>query len=251
MPNLIIPIILSGGFGRRTQGVLNELPKLLIQTSDSKCIFDHIIDDLTFQYMDQKIYVVSNSLHYQSIKQYSKKFDSIKICIINNGVTKSENRLGSLGDLRFGISKINTKCSDFLVLPSDYAYWKSFFISQFLVFSKRYPDSFCIIGYDLKDKNLIKKRFGCVEIDSDENVKSFVEKPENPPSTIAGSAFYIYRNRHIKMLNKFLSEGNDGDSPGRFIPYLLKKDEPVKIFLVKNLLIDAGTPEDIERAKKY
>jgi len=249
--NFITPIILAAGFGRRTRGILNNIPKALIKTLGGKTILDHLIEDLTVNCRLKNIYIVTNGKYYQQITHHIKQYSEVKIQVINDGINIPEERMGALKDLLFAYKKIPYTSETYLVLPSDYAYWQAFSLRDFINFSKKNSNYFCIVAYDVKKKNIIKNRLSCMIIDQSFQVKKFIEKPENPPNTLAGSPFYIYRNRHMKLLENFINEGNLGDSPGLFIPYLLKKKEKVKAVIVQNNLIDAGTPSDIKKVKKY
>jgi glucose-1-phosphate thymidylyltransferase len=244
-------IILAAGFGKRTQGILKNTPKTLIITKDGKTILDHTIEDLTYNCKIKNVYIVTNNRHYQTISDYVKKFTQINIVVINDGRNTPEERMGSLGDLLFAYRTIKNKTENYLILPSDYAYWQAFSLKGFMDFSSQYPQDFCLIGYDVEKKEIIKNRFGCIVLDTNKTVVKFIEKPENPPSSLAASAFYMYRKSHLKILKNFIKEGNNGDSPGMFIPYLLNYKTIIKAFVVPYSLIDAGTPNDIERAKVY
>lgn len=251
MDHSMTVIILAAGFGKRTQGILKNTPKALIKTSDGKTILDHMVEDLFANCHFKTVYIVTNNRHYLIISNYVKKFVDIKIQVINDNRTTSEERMGSLGDLLFACKNIKDKRGDYLILPSDYAYWQAFSIKELIDFSDQYPRDFCLIGYDVEKKEIIKGRFGCIVLGSKDSVKKFIEKPTEPSSTIAASAFYLYRKSHINILERFIKEGNNGDQPGRFVPYLLKQNKTVRAFIVKYSLIDAGTPDDIERAKNY
>lgn len=244
-------IILAGGFGTRTQGVLKNLPKTLVVTSDGKTILQHTIDDLVVNCELEDVFIVSNSLHYQAIKSHVDKLEHKKIRVIDNGKKIPEKRLGALGDLMFVFNNINDSKVSYLVVPCDTTYWQSFSLKDFMTFSLADKESFVTIFRDVKDPNIIKGRFGCALLDDKNNVINFTEKPNQPQSTFAASPFYIYRQKHISLLKEYLEKGYSPDHPGSFIPFLIEKKMNIKAFIVKNLIIDAGTPIDIEKAKKY
>ena len=60
---------------------------------------------------------------------------------------------------------------------------------------------------------------------------------------------YIYKRDTLKLINQYLAEGNNSDQPGRFVQWLyLKKD--VLGFISKENVIDIGTHETLEKARK-
>jgi glucose-1-phosphate thymidylyltransferase len=249
----VIPIILAGGFGKRTEGVLNHLPKTLIVTSDGKTILDHLIEDLKQNGLLKNISIVTNGKYYGVIANHIKKiYPTFNIQIINNWTQTAEDKLGALGDLMFTLKKIKNKTGPFLVLSSDTNYWKSFSIKNFLdFFDKNKNGSFVTVVRDVKDPKIIKNRFGCAVLNSKNEFVEFIEKPSDPPSTYASIPFYIYEKEHIALLKKYAESGNNLDSPGNVLSYFLKNKIKIKAFVVKSDIIDAGTPEDIERARKY
>ena len=62
--------------------------------------------------------------------------------------------------------------------------------------------------------------YGIVTLAGDERIQSFEEKPEQPHSTLAATATYLYHRRHVPLLQRYLDEGNSPDQPGRFVAWL-------------------------------
>ena len=48
-----------------------------------------------------------------------------------------------------------------------------------------------------------------------ERVVDFVEKPEDPPSTLAATATYLFHRAHVPLVAPYLDDGNPPDQPGR------------------------------------
>jgi glucose-1-phosphate thymidylyltransferase len=57
-------------------------------------------------------------------------------------------------------------------------------------------------------------------------VRDFVEKPEDPPSTLAATATYLYNRAHVPLVRTYLDDGNPPDQPGRLVGWLYQR-EPV------------------------
>lgn len=244
-------IILAAGFGKRTKGILGNLPKILIKTSDGKTILDHLAEDLIFNCKQSQIYLITNSLFYKTIKNHLHlHFPNNNIFVLDNLIRNIKQRRGALGDLLFSVEKLKYK-RDLLVLPSDTAYWNSFSIKDLLDYSKKNENHFITVVRDVNDRNIIKNRFGCPVLNAKNEIIEFVEKPLHPASTLVATPFYIYRKKHIKLLKTYAQKEGRLDSPGNFIPYLIQNKETVKAFIVNNKIIDAGVPEDIGRVKKY
>ena len=72
----------------------------------------------------------------------------------------------------------------------------------------------------------LARRYGIVELADDGRILDFVEKPEDPPSTLAATATYLYHREHVPLVRTYLDEGNPPDQPGRLVAWLHRR-EPV------------------------
>jgi glucose-1-phosphate adenylyltransferase len=93
-------------------------------------------------------------------------------------------------------------------------------------------------------------RFGILATDKKYRVTSFLEKPENPPSTLANMGVYLF-NREV--LDKFLWEDRlDPDSSHDFgkniIPNLLRSDARLFAFPYTGYWMDVGTAQSYWQA---
>jgi glucose-1-phosphate thymidylyltransferase len=248
-------IILAGGFGTRTNGILNGIPKTLIAGSNGKPILYFMLKDLLQIFKSDEILIISNQLYYPAIKAFvDSEFGDLKITLISNGVLKSEDRLGALGDLLLALKNKQLKLKKaeaVLVLPSDTLYWNSFRLKAFVDFGRVNRGSFAITYRNIGCKAKIRNRFGCGVFNQNSVLIAFIEKPKEPPTSFAVPPFYIYYPAHIELLKEYQKEKGNMDSPGMILPFLLKKKQIIKGMRVGKDIIDAGTPEDIERAKEY
>jgi dTDP-glucose pyrophosphorylase len=73
---------------------------------------------------------------------------------------------------------------------------------------------------------------------------SFVEKPDDPPSTLAATATYIYHREHVPLVARYLGEGNAPDQVGSFIAWLHAR-EPVYAYRFAGRWLDIGDKEQL------
>jgi dTDP-glucose pyrophosphorylase len=59
--------------------------------------------------------------------------------------------------------------------------------------------------YDVGEIELAKQ-LGNVTLDATEAITSFVEKPENPSSTLCATMIYAIKNDHLKYVSLLLEE---------------------------------------------
>ena len=100
--------------------------------------------------------------------------------------------------------------------------------------------------YDVGDRELARQ-YGIVELGADERVVGFVEKPAEPPSTLAATATYLFHREHLALVDAYLAEGNPADQPGNFIAWLYRR-EPVYGYALPGAWHDIGTPAQLLEA---
>ncbi len=75
----------------------------------------------------------------------------------------------------------------------------------------------------------------------------FVEKPENPPSTLVSTACYVLSQEGIRGILTYLDAGENPDAIGFFIKWLIKR-ERVFGFAFSGKWFDIGSLESLEEA---
>jgi len=96
---------------------------------------------------------------------------------------------------------------------------------------------------DVGDVELAKK-YGIVAVDTDDRIIDFVEKPANPPSTLAATATYVYAREHARLVPTYLAEGNPPDQPGNYIAWLHRR-APVYAYRFAGGWYDIGDPAQL------
>ena len=101
---------------------------------------------------------------------------------------------------------------------------------------------------DVKDQNIIKNKLGCVILRKD-RIINFIEKPDQPASTITSIPFYIFPKKSLVLIKKYLKEGNNPDAPGSIIPWLMNKIACYGFLVNKGSYYDVGTTEVYNKLK--
>lgn len=238
-------IILAAGYATRLYPLTKDKPKPLLDVA-GKPIIEHIIRKLEQIKEVDRIYVVTNSKFKQHFKDWLKNFDADKpVEVVNDGTTSNEDRLGALGDVHFVIDKKNIN-DDIILIAGD-----NLFELQLPevhnYFKKR--KSNVIVLHDVKDLNLAKQ-YGIVEVDSKNQVVNFVEKPTSPKTTLASTGIYLFPQKTIELIKKYIAQGNNPDKTGNFIEWLHKRDG-VHSYITDKKWYDIGSLEQLEKANRY
>jgi glucose-1-phosphate thymidylyltransferase len=93
----------------------------------------------------------------------------------------------------------------------------------------------------------LASRYGIVDVGEGGRVVGFVEKPEDPPSTLAATATYLYHREHVPLIRGYLEEGNPSDQPGRLVAWLHPR-EPVYAYRFEEDWFDVGDLEQLLEA---
>ncbi len=237
-------ILLAAGYATRLYPLTKDKPKALL-TLGGRTILDLVMEKIFEIKEISKIHIVTNHRFADNFNEWKKSYTGkIPVNIIDDGTTDNDNRLGAIGDMHYVIKKENIN-DDIFVLASD-----NVFRFSLKPMFDLYKESGCdtISAHYIEDFETLKS-MGVLELDEENIVVEFEEKPQNPKSHYGVPPFYIYRKETIKLINQYLEEGNNPDAPGYFIPWLITKTK-VKAFTFDDMIIDIGTPKSYEEAQR-
>jgi len=237
-------IILAAGYATSLYPITKDKPKPLLEVGGIT-ILEHILKKVEKVDSIDCIYLVSNDRFYSQFVHWLEGYTSSKeIKVLNDLTTSNENRLGAIADIEFAINSENIN-DDIFVLAGDNLF--DFELKDFEEYYRKVGHD-CITVHELNSIEDLR-RTGVVEIDQNFRVISFEEKSKEPKSNLAVPPFYIYQNSTLKLFSKYLSEENNPDAPGNFIPWLIKHKD-VYAFKFKGNRYDIGTLESFEMVKK-
>jgi len=237
-------IILAAGYATRLYPLTLNKPKPLLDIGE-KPIIEHILDKLREVDGIDEIFVVTNSKFHEHFNKWLNnfKFDK-KIKIIDDKTTSNEDRLGSLGDVKFVINQEDIN-DDMLVIAGDNLF--EFSLKDMSELFKQKGTTIVAL-YDVEDTELAKQ-YGIVQVDEKNKMVNFVEKPAEPKSTLSSTGIYIYPKKIIPYLAEFGLGGENTDKAGNFLEWLHKKED-VYCYISDKKWIDIGSIEQLERARK-
>ena len=248
MRNQLDIIILAAGFGTRLYPLTSNLPKALLEVGH-KPILDRIMSRLILIDNKYKIFLVTNSKFYSHFEtwaaafKHSHHFDG-DILVLDDGKNSNEERLGPIGDINFVLEKLNI-VNDLMIVASDNIV--DFDLND-VTSLRQHRDSSVLVAYDFHDKEAVKQKFGVVQLDSDNRLLSFEEKPPNPESSIAATGIYLIRSEDVQHIRGLHTRPYTGElNLGNLMIELLARSVVVHCHLAPKWF-DIGSLDDLKKA---
>lgn len=240
-------IILGAGYATRLYPLTLNQPKPLLPVA-GKPMLEHVLDNLAPIDAIDEIYVVTNAKfadHFQQWANGYKTGDRVRpIKIIDDGSTDDSNKLGAIGDLHLVMNEAGID-DDIAVVGGDNLFSQS--LGEFGAYCRERNAP--VLGvYDVGNLEEIKK-YNSIEIDDEDKIIYFEEKPELPRSTLTGIALYFYPLSVLPMIRQYIEEGNNPDQPGRLVQWMYTRT-PFYIWRVPGIWFDVGSKETLEEANR-
>jgi len=237
-------IILAAGYATRLFPLTKDKAKPLLLIND-KPMIDYIMEKIEeLGIID--VFVVTNAKFTSQFEEWAKDYKgkAENITIINDNTNSNDDRLGAIGDIQYTIKEGKID-DDILVIGGDNLF-KFSLKEAYDLFKKKNKST--IVAYDVGELELAKK-YGVIELDSSKKVLSFVEKPEHPKSTSCAICVYFYPQETLKLIDKYLTDGNNPDAPGNMPAWLIENDE-VYAESFNEPWYDVGGFESLKKAKE-
>lgn len=240
-------IILAAGYATRLYPLTMNQPKPLLPVA-GKPMLEHVLDNIsTIQAIDHA-YIVTNAKFADHFGDWSETYHPpnlhFSFTIVNDQSTDDSNKLGAIGDMHLVITKHQID-DDVIVVGGD-----NLFSSDLAAFGDycQQKNSPVTAVYDVGDLDEIKK-YNAIEIDEDNRITYFEEKPKVPKSTLTGIALYFYPKSALPLIHQYIEEGNNPDQPGRLVQWLYPR-VPFYTWTVPGLWYDIGSIETLEEANR-
>lgn len=240
-------LILAAGYGTRLAAIAKDTPKPLLPIN-GKPMIDFIIDELSQITGISEYVVVTNNRFFSQFKKWQETHPALtpKIRIVNDGTNSNEDRLGSVGDMRF-VWEREKELDDWLVVGGDNLF--DFDLTAFMKMARAKVPAVTVGVYDIKDISQAHM-FGIIGLDKDGKVISFEEKPAQPKSTLVTMCFYHFPKQTISHIGQFFKESSSSDAAGSYIKWLSQKKE-VYGFQFQGTWYDIGSVESYSEAQKH
>jgi glucose-1-phosphate thymidylyltransferase len=232
-------IILAAGYATRLRPLTDTWAKELLPVG-GRPIIDRIVDGLSAVEEIEGVHVVTNARKAKGFRAWA---EGRNIRVHDDGTTSNEDRLGAIGDMQFVIDSIGLD-DDLLVIAGDNLF--DFSLSEFVSFWRGKGRASAVAVRDVGSRELAAQ-YGIVALADDGRVTEFVEKPADPPSTLAATATYLFHREHAALIRDYLASGESADQPGRFVAWLQAR-EPVYGWVFDSTWYDIGNHEQLLEA---
>lgn len=236
-------LILAAGYATRLYPLTENFPKPLLEVA-GKPILDWLIDDMASTGMVEEYIVISNHKFAHIFEDWAAKKSEVKIRVIDDGTTSNETRLGAVKDIQYAIEQLQLD-DDLLVMAGDNLL--DFSLGEFMRYGKT-KNATCVMRYYEANEAKLHKT-GVIEIDANDGILSFKEKPANPKSHWCVPAFYYYTREDSHLIEKGIESGCGTDAPGSFIAWLCGQTK-VYAWEMPGRRYDIGNLESYEDVKK-
>jgi glucose-1-phosphate thymidylyltransferase len=234
-------LILAAGYATRLRPLTDSTPKQLLSVG-GRPMLDWIADKLDEIPGLDEIHLVTNARYAPDLAAWAERRGGVSVH--DDGTTSNDDRLGALGDIRFVLERTGLADDDLFVIAGDNLLDAS--LAEYVSWWRTKDDASAVGVHDVGEPALAR-HYGVVELAEDERVVGFVEKPPDPPSSLAATATYVFDREHVVLIEPYLAEGNPTDQPGNFLAWLFPR-RAVYGYVLPGEWYDIGTPDQLLEA---
>jgi glucose-1-phosphate thymidylyltransferase len=226
-------VILAAGYATRLRPLTEDVPKHLLPVGD-RPMLDWVLDRVREVEDLDAIHLVTNSRFAPVFAGWAETHG---VSVHDDGTTANEDRLGAVGDLRLAIEEAGLEDDELIVLAGDNLF--EFSLPRIVEWWRAKPQPASAVPlHDVGDLELAT-HYGIAETDGEDRIVRFVEKPSDPPSTLASTLIYLLPREHVRLVRTYLDVGRSPDNAGSFLGWLAGR-EPVYGYRFEGAWYDIG-----------
>ncbi len=228
-PTKIDVVILCGGYGKRLQRVVKDIPKPMAKIKHSP--FLSILIDFIASYGFKRFILCTGYKADIIERYYSQRYNNLII-----EFSREEKPLGTGGAIKN--AENYNKSSPFLVANGDSFCKVSLREFVDFHFKKNALISMAVTNTDVCDD------YGVITINDLQRIVEFNEKAKGYKNCLINAGFYLLQREVFSLM----PEKNNFSIEKDFFPKIIKRN--LYAFETQESLIDIGTPERYEKAKQ-
>jgi NDP-sugar pyrophosphorylase family protein len=207
-----------------------------------KPVIEYVLDAVTQAGLAQDdIYIATVTAFERDFVDYCTQSEYPQVKVIVEQARHEAEKPGALAGLLAALEDDE----DYLLLAGDNVF--DFELKDLLA-----VDSDAVVTlYDIQDI-AAARMYGLATIDDQRFVKSFVEKPSKPQSTLISTACYFWRREFglRERLMDYLQQGGSPDAIGRFLAWLVEGQMALKAYVASGQWFDIGDRQSYLRANQ-
>jgi glucose-1-phosphate thymidylyltransferase len=234
-------LVLAAGYATRLYPLTENRAKSLLPVG-GRPMLDWIADKIDEVDAVGELHVVTNARYAADVAAWAEERKGRLAPVAHDdGTTSNDDRLGAIGDIAFTVDRGGLEGDDLLVVAGDNLF--EFSLADYIGWWSNLGEASSIAVRDC-GSHALARRYSIVELDADGRVLSFVEKPEDPQSTLVSIATYVYHRAHVPLVSDYLAEGNPPDQPGHLVAWLHSR-RPVYAYRLEGDWFDVGDREQL------
>jgi glucose-1-phosphate thymidylyltransferase len=237
-------LILAAGYATRLYPLTQTVAKPLLPLA-GRPLLDYLLDRIRAVDEVDAVHVVTNHKFTDPFNAWARAHAGV--VVHDDGTTSDDHRLGAIGDIAFVVDTAGLAGDDLLVAAGDNLF--DYSLADYVSWWRTKGEASAVVLYDVGDLELAKK-YSSVDLDADERLTGFTEKPRNPTSPLVATAAYLYHREHVPLVRRYLEEGNAPDQPGRFVAWLVPR-APVYGYTVGGDWRDIGDAQQLLDADNH
>jgi len=208
-------LILAAGYAIRLYPLTETVAKPLLPLA-GRPMLDYLLDKIREVPDIDEVHLVTN---HKFAADFAEWASGRGVTVHDDGTTSEDDKLGAIGDTQFVIERVGID-DGLLVIAGDNLFDYSLADATRWWQSKGAANA--VVVYDVGDLELVKQ-YSNVELDENDRLTSFIEKPQEPNTTLAATAAYFYHRSLVPRIREYLDEGNSPDQPGRLVAWFVPR----------------------------
>jgi len=209
-------LVLAAGYATRLYPLTETVAKPLLPLG-GRPMLDYLLDRIRDVEDVDEVHLVTNGRFAEAFIEWARPRG---VVVHDDGTASEDDRLGAIGDIQFAVERASLAGDDLLVIAGDNLF--DYSLADYVAWWRGKAEASAVVLHDVGSLELVK-RYSSVEADAGGRLVSFVEKPEDPVSTLVATAAYLYHREHVPLVRRYLDEGNPHDQPGRFLAWLVPR----------------------------
>ena len=237
-------VILAGGFATRLYPLTRDRAKPLLPVAGRPAV----------EWIFERLFALAKlgltRIHVVTSERFAEDFRRtlcgpypIPVEIVSNGVQTSEDKLGAVGDMMLGVSRVSVETPCW-VLAGD-----NLFDFSLVEATRSFSGKPLAVLYRTATAGETRE-FNNITLGDNGEILDFVEKPVQPVTSLFATCIYLFPPCIRKRLEAYLTAGNDPDKAGHFIQWLAK-EEAVYTVEPAGTWFDIGSTAELAEADAY